>query len=458
MFGRASVNGFTNNTGAATTFAGACNFAQYGALSGVATSSRCLDNIAQAGMLTSLADANNDITNLIDAHVTTDTVTGASARWDIANPNSTFEYMPNATFATFNTFTGASSEYVRDYDDNAMNIGGRYKGSLSNGLNYSINFMNHMDSNPTVNIGWYDQTTNEKLTTEIRQANVETATTDIGDNNINAYYPVGAVVAVNDLATTYVAATAETVLLKNAAGQYYGANDPDVDDVLSAGYTTNLVKLRFTEKTNRMNSLGGSFDMAIESKELGPVVIRGEVLYDADTHTPVVDKRALGIGDLEHGLTSRKADFFKYVLGADITVLTNMMISGQFIQLRNLDYVDNARTCTPEGGSATFDCSEYTGDAATLHLTNGLNKAEKNKEFYSIFLSKPFGASGEHRWNNILMLEENGGKWNRLDAEFSIDDDTQATVEWNKYFGDKNTQFGQLAESSNIQVGVKYSF
>ena len=62
------------------------------------------------------------------------------------------------------------------------------------------------------------------------------------------------------------------------------------------------------------------------------------------------------------------------------------------------------------------------------------------------------------RWNNIFMFEENGGKWNRLDAEFSIDDDTQATVEYNKYWGDANTQFGQLEKSSNIQVGVKYSF
>jgi hypothetical protein len=104
------------------------------------------------------------------------------------------------------------------------------------------------------------------------------------------------------------------------------------------------------------------------------------------------------------------------------------------------------------------NCGVYTSDMATMHLTNGLNKAEENKEFYSLFLSKPFGASGEHRWNNIFMFEENGGKWNRLDAEFSIDDDTQATVEYNKYWGDANTQFGQLEKSSNIQVGVKYSF
>jgi len=124
-----------------------------------------------------------------------------------------------------------------------------------------------------------------------------------------------------------------------------------------------------------------------------------------------------------------------------------MMISAQFIQDSNLDFVDNG--------------NEYTADYATMHLSNGFNKAIKDKNFYSLFFSKPFGASGEHRWNNITMLEEgvNGnGKWNRLDAEFSINDDTQATVEYNKYWGDANTQFGQLEKSSNIQVGVKYSF
>ena len=92
-------------------------------------------------------------------------------------------------------------------------------------------------------------------------------------------------------------------------------------------------------------------------------------------------------------------------------------------------------------------------------MINGFNKAIKDKNFYSLFFSKPFGASGEHRWNNIYYVRRrNGGKWNRLDAEFSIDDDTQATVEYNKYWGDANTQFGQLEKSSNIQVGVKYSF
>jgi hypothetical protein len=158
----------------------------------------------------------------------------------------------------------------------------------------------------------------------------------------------------------------------------------------------------------------------------------------------VIDKTKLGYGDLVGALEMVKGDRVKFVLGADITALTNMMVSAQFIQDSDLDFVDGA--------------NRYTADYATMHMTNGFNKATKDKNFYSLFFSKPFGASGEHRWNNITMYEENGGKWNRLDAEFSIDDDTQATVEYNKYWGDANTQFGQLEKSSNIQVGLKYSF
>jgi hypothetical protein len=213
--------------------------------------------------------------------------------------------------------------------------------------------------------------------------------------------------------------------------------------------------LVMTEKLNTISQIGGSFDTAIETATLGPVVIRGEALYQKGVMSPIVIREAASGLDLTHGalvssVKMQEGDRFKYVIGADITALTNMMVSVQFIQDRNLDYVGR-------GSYGSGDWT-YTADMATMSLTNNLNKAEKNKEFYSIFLSKPFGASGEHRWNNILMLEENGGKWNRLDAEFSIDDDTQATVEYNKYWGNENTQFGQLEKSSNIQVGVKYSF
>jgi len=202
--------------------------------------------------------------------------------------------------------------------------------------------------------------------------------------------------------------------------------------------------LRFEQTVERSKNLGGSFDMAVETDSLGPIVIRGEGLYQKDVYQPVMDLDELSIGNLTESLKMEKTNRFKYVLGVDITALTNMMISAQIIQDRNTGHIDTG--------------SKFTTDYATMHLTNGFNKAEKNKEFYSLFLSKPFGASGEHRWNNIFMFEENGGKWNRLDAEFSIDDDTQVTAEYNKYWGDANTQFGQLEKSSNVQVGFKYSF
>jgi hypothetical protein len=237
----------------------------------------------------------------------------------------------------------------------------------------------------------------------------------------------------------------------------------------SAGYTTNNLGdgslvgnatgdyaiFNMVEKLNRISQLGGSFDTAIETASLGPVVLRGEALYQHDVMSPVVTRKDSSSVDLNHGfivnaLKMEKGDRFKYVLGADMTAMTNMMVSVQFIQDVNLDYVDV--------GNKDATNWKYTADMATMSLTNNLNKAEEFKEFYSLFMSKPFGASGEHRWNNILMLEDGGGKWNRLDAEFSINDDTQATVEWNKYFGDENTQFGQLAKSSNVQIGVKYSF
>ena len=171
--------------------------------------------------------------------------------------------------------------------------------------------------------------------------------------------------------------------------------------------------------------------------------------------SPVITRKDSSKIDLEHGflvssLKMQKGDRFKYVLGADITALTNMMVSLQFIQDRNLDYVNN--------GNKDATNWKYTADMATMHLTNNFQKAEKNKEFFSLFFSKPFGESGQHRWNNITIYEENGGKWNRLDMEYTIDDNTVATAEFNKYWGNENTQFGQFKDSSNIQIGLKYTF
>jgi len=316
--------------------------------------------------------------------------------------DSAFEYMGGATFGTFDAFYMAGSEYKYKMPDNSdVDLAVRTKKSLPSGLNYSLNASYNYDKNPIINLSW-------------RGTNGELLYTN--------YHSDGT----NTLSLNTVSGD------ETAAGTAYGG-------VAGAAAT-----LRFEQEVKRVANIGGSFDMAIETAEIGPVVIRGEALYTKGSYSPIIDKSKLNIGDLVGALEMVKGDRAKFVLGADITVMTNMMVSAQFIQDSDLDFVDGA--------------DRYTADYATMHLTNGFNKATKNKNFYSLFFSKPFGASGEHRWNNIFMFEENGGKWNRLDAEFSIDDDTQATVEYNKYWGDANTQFGQLEASSNIQVGVKYSF
>jgi hypothetical protein len=350
--------------------------------------------------------------NVLDA-------TGALDNWDYDKANSAFEYLYNTTFATFDAFVGMTSEYRVDHDITPV-LALKYKNSTSDGLNYSFNAIHGNDTNPYVDMHWETQNSVklvEQLKTEGGGNKTVQLVTTSGDSN-NA---VG-------------------------GGVTSGIAVPDAD-------RANLV---MTEKLQTITQIGGSFDTAFETATLGPVVIRGEALYQKDVMSPVVIRKATDGISLRNGFLTQAikmipGDRLKFVLGADISVLTNMMVSAQFIQDRNLDYV--------EAGSSYSDTDwKYTADMATMHLTNGLNKAEENKEFYSLFLSKPFGASGEHRWNNILMYEENDGFWNRLDAEFSIDDDTQATVEYNKYWGDANTQFGQLELSSNIQVGVKYSF
>jgi hypothetical protein len=206
--------------------------------------------------------------------------------------------------------------------------------------------------------------------------------------------------------------------------------------------------LQFEQSVVKTQNLGASFDTSFESPILGPVVVRGEALYTMDGKSPVIDKDRLAVGDLVGALSMKTADRFKFVLGMDITALTNMMISAQFIQDSNLDFVDNG--------------NEYTTDYATMHLSNGFNKAIEDKNFYSLFFSKPFGNSGQHRWNNITMMEEGGADgqayWNRFDVDWGLSDDVQGTVEVNNYWGNYNTQFGQLKNSSNVQVGAKYSF
>ena len=411
--------------------------------------------------------ANNDVTNLSDS------------TWNASSPTSAFEYMPLATFATFNTMAGATSSYVRDYPSSSKpNFGYRYKDTLDNGLNFSLNFMRRYDANPYIDLDWYDKSSGEKLTavyvkggsgttglpvdssgviqgTEVTASGIPTSVTSRTQAQADA---IDAANYSNDDAMIPflqgAALDAVTLLLKDSDGNYYGSKNWSTTQ---GNNSYNDVDLRFTEKLNEVDSLGGSLDYSFDTDNLGPVVIRVEGLYTKDEMMPLVDKKVLAIGDLANALSMKKSDTFKYVLGADFTALTNMMVSTQFIQMRNLDFEDTSATCTSQLGS-TFDCSKYTADMATLHMSNGLNKGKKNKEFYSLYLSKPFGESGQHRWNNIFMFEEGGGKWNRLDAEYTLDDNTVLTAEYNKYFGDENTQFGQFKNSSNVQLGVKYTF
>jgi hypothetical protein len=335
--------------------------------------------------------------------------------------DSAFEYMGNATFSTFDAFYMAGSEYVYNMPkDGEVDLAMRVKKSLPNGLNYSLNTSYNYDKNPIINVSWRGEN-NEVLSTIKSTEHFKADGT--------------AATGTSDAAYAYTTNSLTLNTLADETGQAYG------------GVAGKTATLRFEQEVKRVVNIGGSFDTAIETEVLGPIVLRGEALYTKGAYAPIIDKTKLGYGDLPGALVMQKGDRAKIVLGADITALTNMMISAQFIQDSNLDFVDGA--------------NRYTADYATMHLSNGFNKSIKDKNFYSLFFSKPFGASGEHRWNNITMLEEGvggNGKWNRLDAEFSIDDDTQATVEFNKYWGNENTQFGQLEKSSNIQVGVKYSF
>ena len=361
---------------------------------------------------------NNKVTNLCNP-----------VSLESSNPGATFDYMSAATFATFDTLGEISSEY-RVKDPTGANVALKYKNSTKNGINYSINYLDGHDTNPSVDMHWEDGLGNKLYVGTTSSASTGTdGGSDLGSTDANLTVR---------LYTTQALATA-------------AATDTAYNKISAAGGDPTLVMV---ESLNKIKQLGGSFDTAIESR-LGPIVIRGEALYQRDVESPVINRKALGHGDLVGGLSMVKGDYFKYVIGADFTRLTNMMVSVQFIQERNLDFIDEVQTGHSEYGA---NLGRYTGDRAVLHLSNGLQKAEENKEFVSVFLSKPFGASGEHRWNNITMFEENGGMWNRLDAEYSIDDDTQATIEMNRYWGDVNTQFGQLAESSNIQFGIKYSF
>lgn len=354
---------------------------------------------------------NQNITNLMPGN-----------SYNTGDPTSAFEYMPNATFATFNTFANASSVYHTDYpSDGNPNFGMRWKGNTAGGLNYSLNYLYSYDVNPSVSLHWQNSS-GEELSV-VKRTNTD-------------YFGGAVPPGVNP--------NQATIILKDSAGNSYGAFDGDPLSPTFGAAINRPAQLVFEETVHRIQNFGASFDTAFSTAV--PIVLRGEFLYQKDVRVPIINRTELGIGNLTEGLKPEKADFFKYVLGVDVTVLTNLLVSGQFIQFINLDY---------KGGDDV-----YTGDPAVLHLTNGLKKAKEYDNYYSLYLSKPFGEAQLGRINNIFIYEQKngGGFWNRLNAEYSFSDNLIGTAEWNAYFGEKDTLFGQFDKSSNIQVGLKYIF
>jgi hypothetical protein len=436
---------YVTNTGGQP--AGAVDGGQF--LAGIAN-----DPATNSGGQLPATNGNNGVTNLIDST--------SAATFLPGSANSAFEFMPNATFATFNTFAGTQANagfrtVYEEYDETEGNLAFRYKNSTDSGVNYSFNYLYHMDSNPSVNMQWRDSGTGEVLTVQRVTADPTTRLPDTSTNVSEANVP-------NSADTASV-----SVLLHNAAGEYYGMAPLTPAQgtpfpIPTVAMAANRPELVFVETLERVNSLGASFDMAIDSLGI-PTVLRGEFLLSSDVHVPVVDRRLLAIGDLANALKTQPTDFFKYVLGIDFTVLTNMLFSTQLIQMYNLDFVEENRTCTtqnfqPIGGNpaASFDCSKYTADPSTIHMSNGLQKGDEVESFVSVFFSKPFGSDVQHRWNNILIFENGGGYWNRFDVEYSINNDLIGLVEVNSYWGDEDTMFGQFKDSSNLQLGLKYLF
>ena len=336
--------------------------------------------------------------------------------------NSAYEYMDRTPFTTFDDFVMAKSQYKYDMPSNTdLDMAFRYKNGLDNGFNYSLNYAYSYEKNPIINLSWRNDA-GERLIVTRTAANLDLDMDGTSETN-------SAVISLSD-----------------SDGNNYGGNE---------GREATLV---FEQTEKRAHNIGASFDYTVDTESLGGVVLRGEFLYQKDVYSPVMDRGALSIGDLPAALTMRKGDRFKYVLGADITVLTNMLVSGQFIQDRNLDYIDDNTDWDGSSCAGKINCGTYTTDYATMHLTNQFNKARENKNFYSLFLSKPFGPNQLGRWNNILMAEQGGGYWNRFDIEYSFTDNVVGLFELNNYWGDDNTQFGQLEDASNVQVGFKYLF
>lgn len=348
----------------------------------------------------------------------------------VDNPTSAFDYMGNTAFGTFKYFQGMNTVYRKDHKtekvDNS-NLGLRWKSSIGASTNYSLNYYYHWDNNPYVDLSWED-------------GKGKTLQTNFVTHDAVPMYYNGAFVP-TDL---NMDGTPDKVTALESMTYADGSNfDPDVN-----GPAT----LVFTEKMNRIHSLGASFDSTVDTPIL-PVVVRGEFLYETGVKTPVVDKLKLSYGDLAGALYMEEADFIKAVIGLDVTVLTNLFVSFQYMQVTNLDYVDE----TEVYNGKTY--ARYTANPATMSLSNNMKSAEEHQRMYTLFLSKPFLEGDLLRVNNLLLIEgEDGGIWDRFDMEYTVTDNFLVRAEYNYYGADENGMFGQFEDQSSIQLGAKLLF
>jgi len=355
------------------------------------------------------------------------------------NTDSAFEYMGNTTFKTFDAFVNAKNQYSfknmpsSDQVDFAI----RNAGKAEDGMNWQVAYAYGFDRNPIIEMNWKN-TNGDYLTVGYEDSNGDKYTSDtcpVEDCTLTIYDSEGGV---------YGGAAQDAAVL--------ALGDDATSDEIQTAIDSKSAILEFAQETTRIHSLGGAFDMAIETGDiLGTMVLRGEGIYQKGVHQPTVHFDKLGYGDLASSLEMREIDRFKFVIGFDFTFLTNMFSSLQIIRDINLD----SMYCAPGTVKVTCDA-----DFATMMLSNGFNTdgAVEFKEYYSLYFSKPFGVSGQHRWNNMTMYEGGDGWWNWFTVGFGMTDDIEATFELNHYWGNPNTAFGQHQKSNNVQVGIKYNF
>ena len=349
------------------------------------------------------------------------------------NRDSAFEYMGNTTFKTFDAFVNAKNQYSFKNmpSSDKVDFAIRNKGIAKNGTNWQLAYAYGFDRNPIIEMNWKN-TNGDYLTVGYEDSDGTEYTSDT--------------CPVDDC----------TLSLTDGDGNEYGGAAQDAavavlgvdatEAEIQAEIDSKSAILEFAQETTRIHSLGGAFDMAIETGALGTMILRGEGIYQKGVHQPTVHFDKLGYGDLANALEMREIDRFKFVIGFDFTFLTNMFSSLQIIRDINLDYM---------GSGDVRDA-----DFATMMLSNGFNTdgAVEFKEYYSLYFSKPFGVSGQHRWNNMTMYEGGDGWWNWFTVGFGMTDNIEATLELNHYWGNPNTAFGQHQKSNNIQVGFKYNF